>query len=88
MSKRVLSSIAASCALLVLLSVTACTSTPGTSTGAAEDQMMLDLNKRYANGELTKEAYDRERSEIQARAQRESLQSGSPMNETIRGFAR
>ena len=88
MSKRVVSSIVMASALAIVVSVTACSAAPGTATGTAEEELMLELNKRYASGEISKADYDRQRSEISERAQRESVRSGSPMNETIRGFGR
>jgi hypothetical protein len=50
--------------------------------------MMVELEKRYATGSISKEEYERQRADIHARAQRESLESGSSLNTTIRGMQR
>ena len=86
MYKRVISSFAASCALVVLTNLAGCADTPNAPLGAADEQMMVELEKRYASGAITKEQYDRERADIHARAQREQLEAGSPLNESIRGM--
>jgi uncharacterized membrane protein len=86
MYKRFAMSFAAACALVVLMTATGCSSTPERGLNPAEEQMMLDLDKRYATGKMSKEEYDRQRAEIHARAQRESVEAGSPMNESIRGM--
>jgi hypothetical protein len=86
MYKRFVPSLAASCALVILMNLGGCAETPNAPLGAAEEQMMLDLEKRYAAGAITKDEYDRQRADIHARAQRESLESGSSLNTTIRGM--
>jgi hypothetical protein len=88
MYKILISVFVASCALVITIGSSGCSNTPTGVTGAAEQEMMLDLDKRYAAGAISKNEYERQRADIQARSQRESLESGSPMNETIRGFAR
>jgi hypothetical protein len=35
---------------------------------------------------MTKEQYDRERAALHAKIQREDIQSGSPINEAVRGI--
>jgi hypothetical protein len=82
--KRFVAPFAASCAFALLVAVTGCSSTPERS--AAEEQMLLELEKRYASGAMSKEEYERQRADIHARAQRESLEAGSPLNESIRGM--
>jgi hypothetical protein len=84
--KRFVSSFAASCALAILMSLTGCADTPNAPLGAAEEQMLMDLEKRHAAGTITKDEYDRQRADIHSRAQRESLESGSSLNTTIRGM--
>jgi hypothetical protein len=68
------------------MTATGCGNTPERALSAAEEQMMLDLDKRYASGKISKEEYERQRADIHARAQRESLEAGSPLNESIRGM--
>jgi hypothetical protein len=68
------------------MSITGCSSTPDLS--PADQQMMVELEKRYATGSISKEEYERQRADIHARAQRESLESGSSLNTTIRGMQR
>ena len=87
MNKRVTSVLIASGALAVVLNVAGCSNTPS-GTGLSEEEQVLELEKRYATGAISKEQYERERAELHARTQREAIQSGSPMNETIRGFRR
>jgi hypothetical protein len=86
MYKRVVSSFAASCVLVVLMNVTGCADTPNAPLGAAEERMLVELEKRYASGAISKEEYERQRADIHARAQREALEAGSPLNESIRGM--
>ena len=50
------------------------------------DQELMDLTRRYETGALSKDEYERQRAEMLARRDREGLQSGSPMNETVRGM--
>jgi hypothetical protein len=85
MYKRFAMSFAASCALVVLMGVglSGCNSTPS---APSEEQMMVELEKRYASGAISKEEYERQRADIHARAQREALEAGSPLNESIRGM--
>lgn len=85
MYKRFISSFAASCALVVMTTMTGCSNTPD-GPSAAEEQMLLELEKRYSSGAISKAEYDRQRADIHARSQREALEAGSPLNESIRGM--
>ena len=59
MHKRVVSSFAVSCALVVLTNLAGCADTPTAPLGVAEEQMMVELEKRYAAGAISKEEYER-----------------------------
>jgi uncharacterized membrane protein len=83
-----MTSIFSAYAIAMLLTGPGCTSDPATQSATSEQELMTELDRRYAAGAISKEQYERERAEIRARAQREGIQSGSPMNETIRGFGR
>ena len=82
MNKRLRSLLAVSCAFVALMA--GCISAPVAS--APSKEMMLELNKRFASGEISKEQYDRERAELDGRTRRDAIQPGSPTTEAIRGM--
>jgi hypothetical protein len=62
-----------------------CSSPAPQSASAATEQQMLDLKKQYDSGTISKEQYERESAYLRSKRDRELIQSGSPMNETVRG---
>jgi hypothetical protein len=63
-----------------------CSSTGSPAVGSTStDQQLLDLTKQYETGAISKEQYERDSASLRSRRDRELIQSGSPMNETVRG---
>jgi len=63
-----------------------CSSPAPQSANAATEQQMYDLKKQYDAGTISKEQYDRESAYLRSKRDQELIQSGSPMNETVRGI--
>ena len=73
--------------LLVGFSGSGCSSDPALHGISVNERAPLEeLNQRYARGDMTKEEYDRERAALHAKVQREDIQSGSAVNEAVRGI--
>jgi hypothetical protein len=73
--------------VVIIANNAGCSATgPATSTASATtEQQLRDLTRKYETGTLSKEEYERQSAEIHNIRQRELLQSGSPLNETVRG---
>jgi hypothetical protein len=67
---------------VILTAVAGCTTVPVTGT----QQLLLDLDRSYTTGAISKQEYDRQRAELQERRRREVVQSGSTVNESMRGI--
>jgi hypothetical protein len=65
-----------------ILLVSGCTTGPLSET----QQLLLDLDRSYTTGAISKQDYERRRAELQERRQREMVQSGSTVNESMRGI--
>jgi hypothetical protein len=70
--------------LLAIVMISACADTPPAG-GSASDQRLMEVTRQYEKGAITKDEYDRQRKEISAQRDREMVQSGSPVNESVRG---
>jgi hypothetical protein len=73
------------CAVLpwiFLISSGGCTTAPISET----QQLLLDLDRSYTIGAISKQDYERRRAELQERRRREIVQSGSTVNESMRGI--
>lgn len=67
-------------------SLVGCSNTGSGGVGSmSADQQMLDLTKQYETGAISKDQYERESANLRSKRDRELIQSGSPMNETVRG---
>ena len=60
----------------------------GCATGPLSEtqQLLLDLDRSYTIGAIGKQDYERRRAELQERRRREIVQSGSTVNESMRGI--
>jgi hypothetical protein len=60
----------------------------GCATGPLSEtqQLLLDLDRSYTIGAISKQDYERRRGELQQKRQRELVQSGSTVNESMRGI--
>ena len=87
--RKLLCLLSVSLTLLVGISGSGCSSDPVVRGISVNERALLEeLNQRYARGAISKEAYDRERAALHAKVQREEIQSGSPLNEAVRGILR
>ena len=62
--------------------ISACATGPLSET----QQLLLDLDRSYTIGAISKQDYERRRVELQERRRREIVQSGSTVNESMRGI--
>jgi hypothetical protein len=74
------------CLALVAMINSGCSTAPTGAASSTAEEQMLDLNRRYETGAISKEQYERESVEIHARRERELVAPGSPTNEAIRGM--
>jgi hypothetical protein len=71
------------CAVLPLIFlIGGCTTGPLSET----QQLLLDLDRSYTTGAISKQDYERRRAELQEKRRREMVQSGSTVNESMRGI--
>lgn len=49
-------------------------------------EQMRELERRYVMGAISKQDYERQRAELHEKRQREIVQSGSTLNESVRGM--
>jgi hypothetical protein len=73
---------------VMVLNNAGCSATgPAANVGSTSaEQQLVDLTRNYETGAIGKDEYERQRAEIQAKRERELVQSGSPLNETVRGI--
>lgn len=85
--RKLLCLLSVSLTLVVGISSSGCANDPAVRGISVNERELLEqLNQRYARGAIDKEAYDREGAALHAKVQREDIQSGSPLNEGVRGI--